>query len=208
MKNIAKQKTLRLGLLMAFIIFNAFQVNVLAQALTADHIAKIKTVSGCVISDDGKLVAYTVSVPADPFKENAASKNTLHVLNTTSGITTPYFTSAGVSSVVFRPLKGTITFLSKSSDETVNSIYEMSISGGEASKIFSTTTNILNYSWQPDGKHIAYTVKENSKVPETPLTYKPDFYEEEMGTQKGYIVDLGSEKKETKPLNVNGSIYM
>ncbi|MBL0339856.1 MAG: hypothetical protein IPP71_02440 [Bacteroidetes bacterium] len=62
-------------MILTFILLNAFQVKVAAQALTADRIAKIKTACGCIISDDGKLVAYTVSVPADPFKENSGSKN-------------------------------------------------------------------------------------------------------------------------------------
>ncbi|MBL0339857.1 MAG: hypothetical protein IPP71_02445 [Bacteroidetes bacterium] len=109
---------------------------------------------------------------------------------------------------MFRPLKGTITFLSKSSDETVNSIYEMNVTGGEATKIFSTSTSILNYSWQSDGKHITYTVKEASKALQTPLNYKPDFFEEEMANQKGYMVDLTSEKKEAKLINVNGSDWV
>lgn len=202
------QKKLFTGLVAAFILCTSLHADVRAQVLTPDHVAKTKFVSGSVISPDGKFVAYTVSVPSDPFKENTPAKNHLYVLNTASGETKPYFTSSGVSGIEFRPLKGTVTFLSKGADETVNSLYEISINGGEAVKLYSAGTNMLNYSWHPDGKQIAYSVKEASAAPKTPLTYKPEFYEEELGFQKGYIVDIGSEKKEARVLNVTGSIYM
>jgi dipeptidyl aminopeptidase/acylaminoacyl peptidase len=120
----------------------------------------------------------------------------------------PYFTSSSVSAIAFRPLKGTITFLAKGAEDVSNALYEISIGGGEAAKIYSAGTNILNYTWQKDGNHIAYNVKEASKAPETPVAYKPDFYEEEMGSQKGYIVNIASEKKSAQVLNVPGTIYM
>ncbi len=181
---------------------------VVAQTFTADHNAKTKIVSSSVISQDGNYVAYTLSVPADAFKENAAPKNLLYVLNTTSGVTSPYFTSASVSAVAFRPAKGTITFLSKAADEAVNSIYEININGGEASKIFTATASILNYAWSNDGNQVVYSVKETAKTPQTSLTYKPDFYEEEFGIQKAYITDLSASKKDSRVLNVSGSVYL
>ncbi len=193
-------------LVVAFVI--AVTTVAVAQNMTAEHNAKTKFVSSSVISTDGKYVAYTLSVPGDAFKENVAPKNFLHVLNTTSGTTTPYFTSASVGAVAFRPAKGTITFLSKAADDATNAIYEININGGEASKIFSTLSSIVNYAWSKDGNQVVYSVKEAAKIPQTPLSYKPDFYEEEFGTQKGYIVDLSSSKKESRVLNVPGSVYL
>lgn len=196
------------GILVLFIASCAIQINAIAQGVTADHIARMKSVNGSVISEDGKFVAYTLSNPADAFKENSPNSNHLYVLNTATGETKPYYTSSSAGNVVFRPVKGTVTFLSKASGDASNAIYEINLNGGEATKIFTTTGTILNFTWNADGNHLAYTVKESAKAPATSLTYKPNFYEEEFSSQKGFMVNVGVEKSEPRPLNVNGTIYM
>ncbi len=197
-------------LFMAFFIaaFLVSPINrIQAQGVTYDHIANMKAVTSSAISDNGAYVAYTVSVPADPFKENARNSNQLHVLNTATGESKPYFTAAGVSQVQFRPAKGTITFLSRLSGDSANSIFEVSLSGGEASKIFTHTTNILDYTWQADGNRLAFSISERDGAPKTPLTYSPDFYEENFSQRKGFIVNLSGNNPQPQQLNVEGSIY-
>ncbi|WP_339610581.1 S9 family peptidase [uncultured Planktosalinus sp.] len=182
--------------------------NILAQGVTPDHIAKMKAVTGSTISADGNFVAYTVSVPADAFKENATNKTHLYVLNTTTGESKPYFTSSGVSQVTFRPAKGTITFLTKQSGDSTNALYELSLTGGEATKLFSYNTNISNYSWQTDGNRLAFSISEKDNKPQTPLSYSPDFYEEDFNQRKGFIVNLSENNPQPQQLNVDGNIYM
>lgn len=198
-------------LFMAFFIA-AFLVSpfstIQAQGVTYDHIATMKAVTSSSISDDGNFVAYTVSVPADPFKENARNSTHLYVLNTATGVSTPYFTSAGVSQVQFRPSKGTITFLSRHTGDSANSIFEVNLSGGEATKIFTHTTNILNYSWQADGNRLAFSISEKDGTPKTPLSYSPDFYEESFSQRKAFIVNLSGSNPQPQQLNVEGSVYM
>lgn len=181
---------------------------ILAQGVTPDHIAKMKVVTSSAISNDGNFVAYTVSIPADPIRENARNANHLYVLNNTTGESRPYFTSAGVSQVQFRPSKGTITFLSRLSGDSTNSLFEMSLAGGEATKIFTHTTNILSYNWQNDGNRLAFVISERDDAPKTPLTYSPDFYEEDFSQRKGFIVNLSGSNPQPQQLNVEGSIYM
>src|SRR5690554_1943216 len=178
-----------------------------AQGITPDHIAKLKTVTSSTISDNGNFVAYTLSVPADPFAENARNATHLYVLNTTSGESKPYFTSANVSQVQFRPSKGTVTFLAKLPKDDTNAIYELNLSGGEATKLFAHSTHILNYSWQADGNRVAFSISEKAETPKTPLTYAPDFYEERFSQRKGFIVNLSENDAQPRPLNVKGSVY-
>lgn len=194
-------------MLVAVLVTRILITESVAQGITPDHIAKLKFVTASVISEDGKHIAYTVSNPADPFRENLPNRNLLYVMNSATGESKSYFTTSGVGGVAFRPGKGTVTFLAKGTDDTNNSLYEMSLSGGEAVKIFSTTSGILSYTWAQDGKHIAYSVKEAAKKPETPLTYKPDFYEEELGIQRAYIVDVTSDKKEPREIKAGGTVY-
>lgn len=200
-------KMLFLALFIASFLLSPF-TTVFAQGVTPDHIAKMKTVTSSAISDDGKFVAYTVSSPADPFKENSRNSTHLHVLNIATGESKPYFTSSGVSQVQFRPAKGTITFLSKLSGDSSNSLFEISLSGGEATKIFSYSTNISGYAWQADGNRLAFVVSEKDNAPKTPLTYSPDFYEESFSQRKGFIVNLSGNNPQPQQLNVEGSVYM
>jgi len=207
----SKKDVTKKMLFMAFFIaaFLVSPINTIqAQGVTYDHVAKMKAVTSSAISDNGSYVAYTVSVPADPFKENARNSNQLHVLNTATGESKPYFTAAGVSQVQFRPAKGTITFLSRLSGDSANSIFEVSLSGGEASKIFTHTTNILDYTWQADGNRLAFSISERDGAPKTPLTYSPDFYEEDFSQRKGFIVNLSGSNPQPQQLNVEGSVYM
>ncbi len=194
-------------LVLALILLGAMPNTMVAQGITPDHIAKMKMVTGSKISNDGKHVAYTVSNPADAFKENSPNRNHLHVMNFITGESKPYFTASSVGGIAFRPGKGTITFLAKGADDSSNSLYEVSLNGGEPTKVYNAGSNILSYIWQNDGKHIAYSVKEAAKKPETPLTYKPDFYEEELGIQRAYIVDVSSDKKEAREIKAGGTVY-
>lgn len=179
----------------------------LAQGVTPDHIANMKTVVTGVISSDGKYVAYLLATPADPVKENLPSRTHLYMLNTVTGESRPWHTSSSVSGVAFRPGKNSVTFISKENDDKVNSIYEMSLSGGGAVKIFTATSSIMSYTWHPNGNHMAYVIKESAKAPETPLAFKPDFFEESFGEQKCLIVDVGGSKKESITVNTGGSAY-
>jgi dipeptidyl aminopeptidase/acylaminoacyl peptidase len=202
------QKMLFFGLFVATFLAGPTTSTLFAQGVTPDHVAKMKTVTSSAISNDGNFVAYTVSVPADAFKENANNSTHLYVLNTTTGESKPYFTSSGVSQVQFRPAKGTITFLSRQSGDSSNALYELSLTGGEAAKLFSHNTNILNYSWQADGNRLVFSISERDDAPKSPLTYTPDFYEESFSQRKGFIVNLSGNNPQPQQLNVEGSIYM
>ncbi len=204
--------TLRLGklfscFLLVFLSATISPSTTYAQGVTAEHIAEIKSVTSSVISEDGKHVAYALSIPEDPFKTNRPNASHLYVLNTESGVSKPYYTTAGISQLALRPGKKTLTFLSRKPGDTSNSIYELDFSGGEATPIFSYSSNILTYEWSPDGNRVLFTIMEKSTEPQTSLTYTPDFYEESFGQRKAFIHNL-SAPNSTQQLNLNGSVYM
>ena len=124
------QKMLFLGLFVATFLISSTTSIVVAQGVTPDHVAKMKSVTSSAISNDGNFVAYTVSVPADAFKENSTNATHFYVLNTATGESKPYFTSSSVSQVQFRPGKGTLTFLTRQSGDSSNALYELSLTGG------------------------------------------------------------------------------
>jgi len=164
-----------------------------AQAgLTADDISKITSVGSGIISADAKWVAYTKVIPADPYKENKPARLELHVYDMTTGASTPYFTRASVGLVTFRPKHQTITFLARAEGDANRSLYEVSLQGGEARKIYSFETGIAFYDWSADGKKLVFAAAEiKGKTEEKPsLPYQPIVYEDNTPFTRAYTVHM------------------
>src|SRR5690606_31263187 len=194
------------SVLALFVVLLSGIQTAVSQGVTVDDIARMQTVTSSLISEDGKYIAYTLSVPADPVKENLPATNHLYVLNTQTGISKPYYTTASVSQLAFRPQKNTLTFVSRKSGENTNGIFELDLTGGEAVKIFSFTSNISSYNWHPNGNKIAFNTLERGTAPVSNLAYKPDLYEENIGERKAYIVDV-THPTNVQPILAEGSVY-
>ncbi len=178
------------------------------QGVTPAHIAEMQAVNGAVISDDGSHIAFTLSVPADPYKENAPNRNHLYVLDTTEGTKKAYYTGGSVASVQFRPGTKTISFLAQQAGDATRSLYEVPIDGGEAVKIFSFPRNVLSYTWHSDGNHIAFTAFEEAESSSSPLPYRAEVFEENQANRKGYITNVSREDHDPHLIQVDGSVYM
>ncbi|WP_234567752.1 S9 family peptidase [Rhodohalobacter sp. 614A] len=198
------------GYLSVFILFLfSFQATAIAQnVVTPQHIASMESVSSTVISSDGQHIAYTVSKPADPYKENAANSLHLYVLEVEEGTTKPYYTSGSVSSVQFRPGQNTLTFLTQRENDDTRSLYEIPLDGGEPVKLFSFSQNILSYSWHNDGNHIAFMANEQKEKSASSLPYEADVYEENLVNRRGYIANVAVSAQSARDIAVEGSIYM
>ena len=157
------------------------------------HVAKTKSVTGVYLSEDGKTAAYTVSVPADPFKENALASTHLYLLDVATGESKPFITGSSVSGVAFRPGHNSITFLDKKSGDGTRSIYEISLNGGEAQKLFAFKTNIVGYEWGNDGEHVLFRASQPVEKTDNPLPYAPEIYEENLHNTWAYMQNVGKE---------------
>lgn len=192
------------GLLSTAIVSSIAVTQTVAQ-LTPQQVASIKNVTSSAITEDGKTIAYTVSVPADPQKENAGNKSLLYILNINNGESRPFYTSTSVSQIKFRPNKGTITFLTRQGNEKTNALYEISLNGGEATKVYQHEKgNILTYEFANDGEQFAIITMEQAVAPKTNLTYTPTFFEESYNNRIVYLVKQGLAQK----VNLEGAAYM
>ncbi|PHN06260.1 S9 family peptidase [Flavilitoribacter nigricans] len=172
-------------------------------------VAKIQSVGQVILHEDGELAAYTVSVPADPMKENKPASYRLYVVNLENGVSVPMVTSGTVRNIAFRPGHPSITFLAKREGDENTRLYEISLNGGEAQALYTYKNSISGYRWSPDGRHIAFYANEDpseeaAEKSEPALPYEPEIYEEGLSLSRAYVADVESEK--IRAISVPGSI--
>ncbi len=186
----------------------AFQVlTVVAQdrqSTTPIDVPNIKLVVSASISSDGQHIAYTLLEPADPLKENKPPAFQLHLYDISSGISYPFFTQSSVGDVAFRPGKPSITFLTKRADDENRSLYEISLRGGEANRIYSFDRAINSYEWSSNGETLAFISTEKKPEKESSPPYSAEIYEENLTYTRAYIVEIGGQVRE---LSLDGSVH-
>lgn len=177
------------------------------QGLTPLQVAHLQQVDEIAVSSSGDKVAYTVSKPADPRKENKRAERGLYVREISSRKSIPYVTTMDVSAIAFRPEKETITFLGKRPKDKTVGLYEVALTGGEARRILSFPTSITDYSWASDGNRLVFLAADSAKEPESALPYKPEIYEENVTNQRGFVTNISIEDHQPRQLQVEGTVY-
>jgi len=175
--------------------------------LTPKDIARIKQVGSAVVTPDGDHVAYTLSVPANPTESNEPASSQLWVVDVESGQATPYATRGNVRGLAVRPEHNTLTFIDQLGDAETARLYEVPLSGGEATELFAFDTSISSYDWSPDGSRLAfYAANPEAEETESDLPYQPEIYEEGLTFSYGYIADVaaGTTTRIDSDRNVSG----
>ena len=185
-----------------------FLPTALAQGLSPMDVAEIKTVTSATIAADGQHVAYTVSEPADPTEDNVPASTHLYVMDTETGEVTASYTESGVGSVAFRPAHGTVTFLTSGEDDDGRVLYELAVDGEEPTRLLGHATSIAAYTWAPDGERVAFSANEELDIPEAPLPYQPDLFEENQPQRHAFIADLSADTPAPHRINVDGTVYL
>ncbi|MCH7595230.1 MAG: S9 family peptidase [Planctomycetes bacterium] len=176
--------------------------------LTPEHVTNLRSATSCEISPDGKRIAYTLSVPRVPFKDDdGGAWSELHVVGA-DGKSRPYITGeVNVGSVVWKPGGGAISFLAKRGKDEHRSLYVIPIDGGEARNVLSFKTDISSYSWSPDGKRVAFIASEEPDKDRKKLKdkgFKQEIYEEEFTPVHVWIATPGKEDDEPRRLDLGG----
>ncbi|HLF65629.1 MAG TPA: S9 family peptidase, partial [Saprospiraceae bacterium] len=161
------------------------------RAMTPLDIAKLELVNFAALSDDGKYVAYTVRVQADPLKENKPARNELYLYDVMADRSLPFVTRGNVGGVSFRPAYHTLTFLNRLDGSTVTGLYEIGLHGGEATLLYTFETSIVSYEWSPDGKTLAFIAPMPKKSEQPKPVYTPELYEQNLTLNRAYFVKPG-----------------
>jgi dipeptidyl aminopeptidase/acylaminoacyl peptidase len=211
MKEFRCQIQLLLGALFAlsFLFSGLFAED---RILTAHKVAKIRTVTGAEISPDGKLVAYTLSVPRKPGDgEDGAAWVELHLVDMESRKSRPFVTGeVNVGSIDWVPAKRMISFVAKRGDDEFNSLYTIPVDGGESRKALELESDVLAYSWNRDGSHVAVIAAEPDKEEIKKLKeqgFSQEIYEEDWRRRRVYVVEPFESADPPKALELDSNAF-
>jgi len=176
----------------------------MAAPMEIEDIGKIQNASNLTVAPDGQTIAYTVSKYPDMIagEKDGSSLSQLYVLR--PGADPVLFTSGkrSVSRLHFSPDGQSIYFLTRRGDDKTNTLYNIPISGGEATKVFQHDTSIGDYAISPDGESLYFVATEKGK--DTSKLKKKGFnayaYEEDLDMGIAWRADLNGDDAKAEKL--------
>lgn len=197
-----------LALLMLALLLAATNGSRAADLFTSEHVARLRYVTVAKVSPDGKNIAYVLSVPRKPFKDDDGPNwEELHVILGEDG-SRPFITGeVNVSAVQWKPDGRSISFLAKRGKDKNRSLYVIPLDGGEARNVLSFDTDISEYSWSPDGSRVAFvaTEKEPKELKDRKEKgFKQEIYEEDSASVRVWLATPDDPDAKPKPLELPG----
>lgn len=179
-----------------------------AETFTSDHVAKLRYVTAAQIAPDGQSIAYVLSVPRMPFKdEDGPNWEELHVV-AADGTSRPFVTGeVNVSAVQWKPDGKSVSFLAKRGKDKTKSLYVIAVDGGEARNVLTFDADIADYSWSPDGTRAAFIAAEKEskdlKVRKE-KGFKQEIYEEDFAKVRVWLASPDDPESKPAPMELPG----
>jgi dipeptidyl aminopeptidase/acylaminoacyl peptidase len=163
--------------------------------LSPHHVARLKSVAQIALSPSGNEVAYVLVVPRIPLQDDdGPSWTELHVVGT-DGRSRPYVTGAvNVAAIQWTPDGRGIAFLARRPGDATRALYVISREGGEARKVLSHSTDLVNYAFSPDGTRIGFVARDPVPASRTELArrgFTQEIFEEQIPAQRVWIAPWG-----------------
>lgn len=175
--------------------------------LTPTDVARLQAVSTVDVSPDGDRVAYTRSVPRDPFESNAGAYSELYLYDVSADEHTGLRTGEGSLSRVRWTPDGRLSFLTRAADGDARpSLYVMDIATREMERALAFGASVGVYDWSPSGDRIAFVAPEPTADAEPVLPYQPDVFEENVADRPLWIADAFSDAAPRK-IDLRGTVY-
>ncbi len=187
----------------SFLIFVLLSLNLYSQTdtiITPYNVVKIKSIGEVALSQDGKLIAYTVVVPRCLNDEPGFSYRELYLMNNDGTNIRPFITGkVSIGNITFSPDGKLIVFTGRFDQDKATQIYAIPVDGGEKYKLFEWSESIQQFKFHPNGKVIYFTAQ--NPVPEkiknlTRKGFNQNIYEEDWQHINLYKYDLEKKKSE------------
>lgn len=184
-----------------------------AEPLTPLQVSKLQSAGSVQMALSGKVGFFTVSRPrlvdAKKFEDGAAHSD-LYVVERQGSPRLFLRGEQGGSHIRFSHDESAITFVAKRPGDEHSALYRISLSGGEAQKIYSWAEDIVDYALSPDGKTIYFSAKAPQPKTREKLVkrgFKAEIYEEDWRYQGLYsdrIRTNPDQEGDPTPIKVEG----
>ncbi|RUO66186.1 Dipeptidyl aminopeptidase/acylaminoacyl peptidase [Pseudidiomarina planktonica] len=183
----------------------------MAREMTLAETVTVKSVSSAALSPTQETVAFTRNLPRTPYQDKDGSdRSALLVLNAQGEEVTFVQNDAGIAQVTYAPQGDRIYFLSKRDGDDYRSLYTISVSGGEAQKLFEFETSIRDYAISANGEQLAFLAQEANPATTKKLAdkgFKAEVYEEQEKFTNVYLLDLTQDEPSAKRLTNDREVF-
>ena len=182
------------ALAVSLVLFSGF-TTAQAAPLRLEDVNAIRQVVTVRMSPSGDRIAYLLRVPREIYVDDDGKPyRELHVTDL-KGNSTPFVTGEiEITNIAWAADGKSIFFLAKRDEEAdFNSLYRISLMGGEAELLFTHVNSISRVYPSPDGKVIAFTATEAPPEKSEELAekgFKAVVYEESVLPTKVWMLDL------------------
>jgi len=194
-------------LVMVLVLLSVFLQAEANHVLRTTDLQNIRTVQDVAIAPDGKLIAYTLSVPRQPFVDgNGAPWVRLYVADRNGSSRGLVTGRVNVSAISWLPNGKHISYLMGNAGS--GSLYVISPYGGHETLILSHRTGILAYTWSPNGTHVAFLAAKDESEYRKKLDqhgYNSRVYGTTSHRIEVWIADLRPHGEGQKSLDLPGS---
>jgi len=132
-----------------------------AEGMTFEQLAALRSVGSAVMSPDGGLIAYTLTVPRRPgVDDDGPAWVELHVIGSDLRDRVYVGGEVKVSQVAFTPDGTLITYLAKRGSDEHTALWAIPVAGGESRRMVAFDTDITDYRVSSTGSAVAFVAKE------------------------------------------------
>ncbi len=163
--------------------------------LTAMDVARIRTVGEVALRPDGSAIAYALSVPRLPGRdENGPAWRQLRRVGYDGSNDRPLVEGeVSVSQLRWSPDGRYVGFLARFEGDDQRSIYVVAGDGGPSIRLYQYETDIEAFDWRPDGRAVAFVAKEPAPAELEELRrqgFDQEIYEEDWQSKRIFVLEL------------------
>jgi len=182
-----------------------------SKSLTPLDVAKMRQVVEAKISPDARWVAYTLSVPRIPGKdEDGTPWQELHLVDLAANQQRAFITGeVSVGAIDWMPDSSGICYLSKREGDKTRALHFIPVDGGESRRLLALDADISAFSLSPDGDRVAVLSTEPQEDRAKQLEkwgFKQTIFEEDWRKRRIHVAALKGDPA-PRELLVEGTPY-